>query len=63
MALAPSACACSTISSHGDVLGLAQLLLVGGGAAADDVADAGEDVAEDVGAEDRLAGDEPEVAP
>jgi hypothetical protein len=39
----------------------AQLLLVGAGAAADDVADAGEQVLEDVGAQDRLAGDDAQV--
>ena len=35
-----------------------QFLLVGGGAAADDVTDAGEEIAEDVGADDGLAGDD-----
>src|SRR6185503_15557919 len=38
-----------------------QLPLVGGRAAADDVADAGEDVLEDVRTENRLAGDDTEV--
>ena len=42
-------------------LRLPQLLFVGPGAAADDVADAGEEVAENVGAHHRLAGDDAEI--
>jgi SAM-dependent methyltransferase len=45
-----------------DLLGAPQLALVRRGAAADDVADAGEQVLEDVRAEDRLAADDAEVA-
>ena len=44
------------------VAGSLQLALIGCRASADDVADAGKQVLEDVGAEDGLAGDEPEVA-
>ena len=39
-----------------------QFLLVGAGTAADQIADAGEQVLEDVGAEDSLAGDDAAVA-
>jgi hypothetical protein len=46
---------------HGDVLGLTEFAFVGGGAAADDVADAGEEVLEDVGAENGFAADDAEV--
>jgi hypothetical protein len=46
----------------GDLLRLAQFLFVAGGSAADDVAEAGEEVLEDVGAEDRLTRDEPQHA-
>ena len=45
--------------------GLARVLerpLIAARAAADDVADAGEQVAEDVGADDHLAGDDAEIA-
>ena len=55
-ALAPIACACSAISWIGQILGAPQFLLVGRRSAADDVADAGEEIAEDVRAEDGLAG-------
>ncbi len=46
---------------NGDRLGFAQFLLVGGRAAADDVADTGKEVAEDVGAKDGLAAHDAEV--
>ena len=41
---------------------LAELLFVRGGTAADDVADAGEEIPEDVRAHNRLAGDQAGVA-
>src|SRR5688572_11759487 len=44
-----------------DVLGLAELLLVRRRPAPDDVPDAGEEIAEDIGTEDRLAAHEPDV--
>ncbi|MNN88757.1 hypothetical protein D3C81_2064820 [compost metagenome] len=40
---------------EGDLAGPGQLFLVGTGAATDDVADAGEQILEDVGAEDGFA--------
>src|SRR5690606_17230649 len=40
---------------------IAQGALIGAGAAADDVADAGEQILEDVGADDHLAGDDAQV--
>ena len=40
---------------------IAQLRLVGGRTSADNVADAGEEILEDVGADDRLAGDDAPV--
>jgi len=48
--------------AHRGVLGITQHLLVRARAPTHDVADAGEEVAEDVGAEDRLAGDHAEIA-
>jgi len=44
--------------AQGDVLGVAQFVFVGGGASAHDVADAGEDVFEDIGAQYGLARDD-----
>src|SRR5690606_39126781 len=46
---------------EGDLFRLAELLLVSGGAPAHDVADAREEVAEDVGAEDRVAAHQPQI--
>ncbi len=62
MALAPRSLRSLFQLFHGDVAGALQFLLVGAGTAADQVADAGEQVLEDVGAEDRLAGDDAAVA-
>ena len=45
-----------------DLPGTGELFLVGGGPAADNVANAGEQVLEDVGAKDRFAGDDAEVS-
>ena len=60
-AFAPSATARLFHLAERQLAGFGQALLVGRRTSADDVANAGEHVAEDVGADDGLAGDDAEI--